>query len=149
MSNCPPLESLNPYGFFGFNNNQGGDLYSLEGDTCCFEIVAPYVEYLTTFGKKIIWQAFVVLMSYYFLPGDLQFDVGRGRYLLIVARMQMVDNNFLYFKTFHPLDNLLRSTRNLEDLMTFLDLPGEGIDLLEDKYLSFELNIFKVPLQKI
>ncbi|KAG5620061.1 hypothetical protein H5410_005279 [Solanum commersonii] len=35
----------------------------------------------------------------------------------------MVDNRFLYFKTFIPvLDNLLKSIRNLENLMIFLDL---------------------------
>ncbi|KAG5570970.1 hypothetical protein H5410_060736 [Solanum commersonii] len=67
----------------------------------------------------------------------------------------MVYNKLLYFKTFLPLDNLLRSTRNLENLMIIPDIPYhaffkcEEIDLLEDKYLSFEQNIFKVSLQNL
>ncbi|KAG5570936.1 hypothetical protein H5410_060702, partial [Solanum commersonii] len=39
------------------------------------------------------------------------------------------------------------SENNFGPLENALSLKGEGIDLLEDKYLSFELNIFKVPLQ--
>ncbi|KAG5570930.1 hypothetical protein H5410_060696 [Solanum commersonii] len=54
---------------------------------------------------------------------DFQFDVGKGRHLLTVAGMQMVDNKFLYSKTFLPLDNLLRSTHNLENLIIFPDMP--------------------------
>ncbi|KAG5570962.1 hypothetical protein H5410_060728 [Solanum commersonii] len=61
----------------------------------------------------------------------------------------MVDNKFLYFKTFLPLKNLLRLICNLENRMIFLDMPGEDIDLLEDKYLSFEQNIFKVSLHNL
>ncbi|KAH0776853.1 hypothetical protein KY290_008269 [Solanum tuberosum] len=57
--------------------------------------------------------------------------------------------------SFPMIDNLLRSTRNLENLMIFPDKPYhhffeiEDIDLLEDKYLSFEENIFKVSLQNL
>ncbi|KAH0776862.1 hypothetical protein KY290_008273 [Solanum tuberosum] len=57
--------------------------------------------------------------------------------------------------SFPMLDNLLRSTRNLENLMIFPDKPYhpffevKDIDLLENKYLSFEENIFKVSLQNL
>ncbi|XP_049385539.1 F-box protein At5g03100-like [Solanum stenotomum] len=57
--------------------------------------------------------------------------------------------------SFPLLDNLLRSTRKLENLMIFPDTPyhpffeDEDLDLVEDKYLSFEENIFKVSLQNL
>uniref|UniRef100_M1DYB4 F-box domain-containing protein n=1 Tax=Solanum tuberosum TaxID=4113 RepID=M1DYB4_SOLTU len=58
--------------------------------------------------------------------------------------------------SFHLLDNLLRSTPKLENLMIFPDrmyhpfYEHEEIDLLEDKkYHSIEENIFKVSLQNL
>ncbi|KAG5620059.1 hypothetical protein H5410_005277 [Solanum commersonii] len=57
---------------------------------------------------------------------------------------------------FPLLDNILRSTPKLENLMIFPDrmyhpfYKDEEIDLLEDKkYLSIEENIFKVSLQNL
>ena len=64
----------------------------------------------------------VLYAESFFCLGDFHFDVGRGRHLLTIARMQMVYNKFLYFETFLPLDNLLRSTRNLENLMIIPDI---------------------------
>ncbi|KAG5570956.1 hypothetical protein H5410_060722 [Solanum commersonii] len=126
-----------------------------------------YYDDLDEMYENIFCQAFV-------------FDVGRGRHLLTI--MQMVDKKFLYFKTLIPLDNLLRSTRNLENLMIFPDMPesfqftiflcqinidpllprrlqfhyyipyffeGDDINLLGDKYLSIEQNIFKVSLHNL
>ncbi|XP_027769299.1 uncharacterized protein LOC114075190 [Solanum pennellii] len=69
--------------------------------------------------------------------------------------MQMVNNKFLYFKTFLPVDNLLRLSHNLKNLMIFSDMSylasfkRKNIDLLVEKYLSFEQNIFKVSLQNL
>ncbi|KAK4709811.1 hypothetical protein R3W88_004324 [Solanum pinnatisectum] len=57
--------------------------------------------------------------------------------------------------SFPLLENLLRSTHNLENLIIFPDtsyhpfFEDEEIDLLEDKYLSFEEKIFKVSLQNL
>ncbi|KAK4708911.1 hypothetical protein R3W88_029836 [Solanum pinnatisectum] len=55
--------------------------------------------------------------------------------------MQMLDNKFSYFKTFLP------NARQPLKYHPFFEV--EGIDLLEDKYLSFEENIFKVSLQNL
>ncbi|KAK4716511.1 hypothetical protein R3W88_014849 [Solanum pinnatisectum] len=54
--------------------------------------------------------------------------------------MQMVDNKFLYFKTF-----LRHARQPLKDYPFLQD--EEIIDLLEYDYLSFDRNIFKVSLQ--
>ncbi|KAG5571156.1 hypothetical protein H5410_060922 [Solanum commersonii] len=45
-------------------------------------------------------RAHVLYSASFFCLGDFQFDLGKGRHLLTVAGMQMVDNKFLYFKTF-------------------------------------------------
>lgn len=34
--------------------------------------------------------------------GDFRFDIERGRYLLTIVGMQIVDNNFLCYKIFLP-----------------------------------------------
>ncbi|KAG5570931.1 hypothetical protein H5410_060697 [Solanum commersonii] len=89
------MTAINPH------DHPSGDRYSLEGDTCCFEISAPYVKNLTI----------------------SRFHIARGRHLLTVGGMQMADNELFYFKIFLPLDNILRSTRNLTNLMIFHDKP--------------------------
>ncbi|KAG5570966.1 hypothetical protein H5410_060732 [Solanum commersonii] len=100
-------------------------------------------------NKFLYFKTFLPLDNLLRSTSDFQFDFGRGRHFLTVGGMKMVDNTFLYFKNFLPLDNLLRSTHNLENLMIFYDMPCEDIDLIDDKYLSFEQNIFKVSLQNL
>ncbi|WMV59114.1 hypothetical protein MTR67_052499 [Solanum verrucosum] len=72
---------------------------------------------------------------------DFQFDVGRGRHLRTVFGTQMVDNKFLYLKTFLP------TARQPLKYHPFFE--DRDIDSLEDKYVLFEENIFKVFLQNL
>ncbi|KAG5570969.1 hypothetical protein H5410_060735 [Solanum commersonii] len=108
------------------NDHPDRDRYSLEGDTCCFEIVALYVEDLMiSMNANLDLYCDELDEMNEHIGKDLlaSFDVGKGAHLLIVAGMHMVDSTTLF--------------------------KGKDIDLLEDKYLSFELNIFKVPLQNL
>ncbi|KAK4716317.1 hypothetical protein R3W88_014655 [Solanum pinnatisectum] len=150
MSNCPQLESLKTHKFCDFNHlhmispkcrrlqlihhsHPRGDWYPFEDetDTCCFEIVAPYVEHLTISGgfnyTKIklrdlssLNHANLNLYCDEFAERDenilkdflvsvhcaneliLSSWLIKGRRLLTVPGMQMVYNKFLYFKTFIP-----------------------------------------------
>ncbi|KAH0682499.1 hypothetical protein KY285_020010 [Solanum tuberosum] len=90
----------------------------------------------------------LILSSWFVKVSDFHFDVGRGRRLLSIAGMQMVDNKFLYFKTFVP-----PTRQPLKDIFMSNYHPfyeDEDIDLSKDKkYLSIEENIFKVSLHNL
>ncbi|KAG5570971.1 hypothetical protein H5410_060737 [Solanum commersonii] len=64
------------------------DQYSVQGDTCCFEIAAPYVEYLTIYGcDELDEMSEDIQKDLLASVRDFHFDVGRGRHLLTIARM--------------------------------------------------------------
>ncbi|KAH0712684.1 hypothetical protein KY289_008643 [Solanum tuberosum] len=171
-----------------------GDWYLYEGDVCCLEIVAPYVEHLTITGVLSHTKIKIVDLSYLNhatfnlycdeydemdvnIEKDLLLSVRCANELILSSRFIKVISNLMLEEehvslplmecrcltissrisklSFPMLDNLLRSTRNLENLMIFPDKPYhpffevKDIDLLEDKYLSFEENIFKVSLQNL
>ncbi|WMV24248.1 hypothetical protein MTR67_017633 [Solanum verrucosum] len=140
-------------------------------DTCCFEIVAPYVEHLTISG--VFNDTRIKLRDFSSLNHanlDLncdefdEMDENIVKDLLVSARCADelilsswfvkrktspyhcgnadVDNKFLYFKTFVP------PTRQPPKYHPFYE--DEDIDLSKDKkYLSIEENIFKVSLQNL
>ncbi|KAH0746549.1 hypothetical protein KY285_008206 [Solanum tuberosum] len=73
---------------------------------------------------------------------DLLLSVRCANELILSSRfIKMLDNKFSYFKTFLPNDR--------QPLKYHPFFEVEDIDLLEDKYLSFEENIFKVSLQNL
>ncbi|KAG5619856.1 hypothetical protein H5410_005074 [Solanum commersonii] len=160
MSNYPQLESLRLHEFCGFNhlhmtspkcsdtriklrdfsslNHANLDLHCDEFD----EMVEKIVKDLLVSTRCVNE---LILSSWFIKVSDFHFDVGRGRCLLTIAGMQMVDNKFLYFKIFVPPT---RQPLKLENLMIFPDrtcypyYEDEEIDLSEDKkYLSIEEHI--------
>ncbi|KAG5621464.1 hypothetical protein H5410_006682 [Solanum commersonii] len=98
-----------------------GDWYLFEGDICCFEIVAPYVEHLTISG---------VFNHTNIKLGDLS-SLKHANLDLVCDEFNEMDKHIVKDLLYHP----------------FFEV--EEIDLLEDKYLSFEENIFKVSLQNL
>ncbi|KAK4709816.1 hypothetical protein R3W88_004329 [Solanum pinnatisectum] len=212
MSNCPQLESLKRREFCGFDHlhmtspkcrrleliRHGypyGDWYSFEGDTCCIEIVAPYVEHLTISGdfsssnqanldldcdefdeidenivkdllvsprcanELILSSWFIKVISILMLEEeDVSLPLLEYRWLTISSCISKLP--------FPRLDNLLRETPKLENLMIF---PGRTICFLffsyfryhpfyedeetnlskDKKYLPIQENIFKVSLQNL
>ncbi|XP_027769019.1 F-box protein At5g03100-like [Solanum pennellii] len=211
ISNCPQLESLELHDFFGFSRLHMTspkfrrlqltqhyfpytEWYSYEGDICCLEIVAPYVEHLTITGilshTKIKLGDMPSLNHATFnlycdehnemdlnIEKDLLLRVRCANELILSSRFIKVISNLMLEEehvslplmecrcltmssrisklSFPMLDNLLRSTHNLENWMIFPDKPYhpffevEDTDLPEDKYLSLEENIFKVFLQNL
>ncbi|KAG5620368.1 hypothetical protein H5410_005586 [Solanum commersonii] len=116
-----------------------GDWYSFEGDTCCFEIVAPHVKHLTISGvfndTRIKLRDF---SSVHHANLALDFDefdeMGENIVKDILVSARCANELILssWFIKYHPF---------YED---------EEIDLSEDKkYLSIEENIFKVSLQNL
>ncbi|KAG5571131.1 hypothetical protein H5410_060897, partial [Solanum commersonii] len=89
-------------------------------------------------ANEIILSSGLIKVSYQSqILGNFQFDVGKGRTLLSIARMYMVDNKFLYFKTFNPPPPTRQPLKvELGNLMIFPDT-------------RFEENIFKVSLQNL
>uniref|UniRef100_M1DUW6 F-box family protein n=1 Tax=Solanum tuberosum TaxID=4113 RepID=M1DUW6_SOLTU len=176
MSNCPQLESLKLQEFCGFNRlhmtspkcrrlhlihhgHPCGDWYSFEGDICCFEIVAPHVEHLTISGvfnhTKIklgdlssLKHANLDLVCDEFnemdehIVKDLLVSVRCANELILSSWFIKVISNLM-------LEEEDVSLPLLECRCTILFFEDEEIDLLEDKYLSFEENIFKVSLQNL
>ncbi|WMV55602.1 hypothetical protein MTR67_048987 [Solanum verrucosum] len=165
-----------------------GDWYLYEGDVCCLEIVAPYVEHLTITRVLSHTKIKIVDLSYLNhatfnlycdeydemdvnIEKDLLLSVRCANELILSSRFIKVISNLMLEEehvslplmecrcltissrisklSFPMLDNLLRSIRKLENLMIFPDKLVKDIDLLEDKYLSFEENIFKVSLQNL
>ncbi|WMV14014.1 hypothetical protein MTR67_007399 [Solanum verrucosum] len=172
-----------------------GDWYSFEGDTCCFEIVTPYVKHLTI--SEVFNDTRIKLRDFSSLNHanlDLDFDEfdemdeNIVKDILVSARcanelilsswfikvisilmleeedvsLPLLECRWLTISSciskllFPLLDNLLKATPKLENLMIFPDrtyhpfYEDEEIDLLEDKkYLSIEENIFKVSLQNL
>uniref|UniRef100_M1DX11 Ubiquitin-protein ligase n=1 Tax=Solanum tuberosum TaxID=4113 RepID=M1DX11_SOLTU len=142
------------------HNHPYGDWYSFEGDTCCLEIVAPYVEHLTICGvlshtKIKLWDLLSLNNANFNLYCDEydEMDVNIEKDLLVSVRcanelvlssrfikeisnltleeedisLQLMECRCLTISScisklsFPMLDNLLRSTHNLENLMIFPD----------------------------
>ncbi|KAG5619854.1 hypothetical protein H5410_005072 [Solanum commersonii] len=202
ISYSPLLESLRLREFCGFNHlrmtspkcrqlelihhgHPYGDWYSFEGDTCFFEIVAPYVEHLTIYrifnemrikvrdfsslshvnvdvycdemDENIVKDLLVsarcaneLIFSSWFIKviSILMFEMEDVSLPLLECRWLTI-SSCISKLSFPLLDNLLRSTPKLENLMIFPDRTTKRLICWKTKSTSPLKNIFKVSLHNM